>query len=137
MDQIFSMFPTIGCIAVICFIVCQIVKMTPLATKWVPIISAVVGGILGVVGQTMGIAELAELQMFDAIATGIASGLVASGAYSAVSNAAGNNPSNEFSAKEQKQMKLEEAVQAEIAKMNLVPAENTSSDTATDTPKEG
>ena len=102
MEQIMQMFPTIGCIAVICFIVCQIVKLTPLATKWVPIISAVVGGVLGVIGQMTGVAELADLQIFDAIATGICSGLVASGAYSLVSNAKGSNPQNEFSAKEQK-----------------------------------
>ena len=125
------MFPTIGCIAVICFIVCQIVKLTPLATKWVPIISAVVGGVLGVVGQMTGIAELADLQIFDAIATGISSGLVASGAYSLVSNASGNNPQNEFSAKEQKQMKLEAVIEAEINKRANQPEADT------ETPKEG
>lgn len=129
------MFPTIGCIAVICFIVCQVVKMTSLATKWVPIISAVVGGVLGVVGQMTGIAELADLQIFDAIATGISSGLVASGAYSLVSNAKGTNPQNEFSAKEQKQMKLEAVIQAEINKRaNEVVAD---APTETETPKEG
>lgn len=131
MEQIMQMFPTIGCIAVICFIVCQIVKLTPLATKWVPIISAVVGGVLGVIGQMTGVAELAGLQIFDAIATGICSGLVASGAYSLASNAKGDNPQNEFSAKEQKQMKLEAAVEAEINKRaNELAAD-------TETPKEG
>lgn len=135
MEQIMQMFPTIGCIAVICFIVCQIVKLTPLATKWVPIISAVVGGVLGVVGQMTGVAELADLQIFDAIATGICSGLVASGAYSLVSNAKGDNPQNEFSAKEQKQMKLEAAVEAEINKRADELAADASVDT--ETPKEG
>lgn len=131
MEQIMQMFPTIGCIAVICFIVCQVVKMTSLATKWVPIISAVVGGVLGVVGQMTGIAELADLQIFDAIATGICSGLVASGAYSLVSNASGNSPQNEFSAKEQKQMKLEAVIEAEINKRANQPEADT------ETPKEG
>lgn len=135
MEQIMQMFPTIGCIAVICFIVCQVVKMTSLATKWVPIISAIVGGVLGVVGQMTGIAELADLQIFDAIATGISSGLVASGAYSLVSNASGSNPQNEFSAKEQKQMKLEAVIQAEIEKRANQPEVDTSADT--ETPKEG
>lgn len=135
MEQIMQMFPTIGCIAVICFIVCQVVKMTSLATKWVPIISAVVGGVLGVVGQMTGIAELADLQIFDAIATGICSGLVASGAYSLVSNAKGNNPQNEFSAKEQKQMKLEAVIEAEINKRANQPEADASTDT--ETPKEG
>ena len=129
------MFPTIGCIAVICFIVCQIVKLTPLATKWVPIISAVVGGVLGVIGQMTGVAELAGLQIFDAIATGICSGLVASGAYSLVSNTKGDNPQNEFSAKEQKQMKLEAAVEAEINKRANELAADTPAET--ETPKEG
>jgi hypothetical protein len=129
------MFPTIGCIAVICFIVCQVVKLTPLATKWVPIISAVVGGVLGVIGQMTGVAELADLQIFDAIATGICSGLVASGAYSLVSNAKGDNSQNEFSAKEQKQMKLEAAVEAEINKRANELAADASVDT--ETPKEG
>lgn len=135
MEQIMQMFPTIGCIAVICFIVCQIVKLTPLATKWVPIISAVVGGVLGVIGQMTGVAELAGLQIFDAIATGICSGLVASGAYSLVSNAKGDNPQNEFSAKEQKQMKLEAVVEAEINKRANEPTADASVDT--ETPKEG
>ena len=133
MEQIMQMFPTIGCIAVICFIVCQVVKLTPLATKWVPIISAVVGGVLGVVGQMTGVAELADLQVFDAIATGICSGLVASGAYSLVSNAKGNNPQNEFSAKEQKQMKLESIVEAAIA----ARANEPDTPAETETPKEG
>lgn len=135
MEQIMQMFPTIGCIAVICFIVCQIVKLTPLATKWVPIISAVVGGVLGVIGQMTGVAELAGLQIFDAIATGICSGLVASGAYSLVSNTKGDNPQNEFSAKEQKQMKLEAAVEAEINKRANELAADTPAET--ETPKEG
>lgn len=104
MENIFAMFPTIGCIAVICFVVCQIVKMTPLATKWVPIISAVVGGVLGVAGMYLGVADLANVQLFDAIATGIASGLVASGGYSLVANASGKYPMNELSKKEQKEI---------------------------------
>lgn len=115
MDNIFTMFPTIGCIAVICFLACQAVKLTSLPTKFVPVISAVVGAILGVVGQVLGIAELANVSILDAIATGICSGLVASGGYSLAKNLAGDYPSNELSSKEQKDLEFAEAVDAAIA----------------------
>lgn len=109
------MFPTIGCIAVICFVLCEFVKQFSIATKWVPVISAVAGGALGFAGMKLGIAELADVTIMDAIATGICSGLVACGGYSFVKNVSGAIPSNELSKKEQKALEFEAAVAAEVA----------------------
>lgn len=115
MENIFQMFPTIGCIAVICFVLCEFVKQFSIATKWVPVISAVAGGALGFAGMKLGIAELADVTIMDAIATGICSGLVACGGYSFVKNVSGAIPSNELSKKEQKALEFEAAVAAEVA----------------------
>ena len=105
MDKIFELFPTIGCIAVICFLIGQAVKLIPnLPTKFVPVIVAVCGGILGAAGGYLGIAELAEVSILDAIATGICSGLVASGAFSMMKNLTGAYPANDLSKKEQKEI---------------------------------
>lgn len=109
MNEIFTMFPTVGCLAVICFIIGQLIKLTPLATKYVPVIVAIAGGILGVVGQMAGVAELANMGIFDAIATGICTGLVASGGYSLVKNLTGAYPENELSKKEQNELDGEDA----------------------------
>lgn len=82
-----TMFATIGSIAVICLIIGQICKAIPnLATKWIPIIVAVCGGALGVVGYYIGVPELATLNIMDAVATGIVSGIASSGAFSLYKN---------------------------------------------------
>lgn len=131
MENIFQLFPTIGCIAVICFVLCEFVKQFSIATKWVPVVSAVSGGILGVVGMKLGISELAGISVLDAIATGICSGLVASGGYSFVKNVSGAIPSNELSKKEQDALVFEEAVTAEVeARTAAIQAE-------AEAPKEG
>lgn len=101
METIFAMFPTIGAIAVICFVIGQGLKLTSLPTKFVPVLVAIAGAVLGVAGHFGGILELANVTIFDAIASGIVSGLVASGGYSLVKNLAGAYPENELSKKEQ------------------------------------
>lgn len=102
--DIASMFPTVAALVVICFVIGQLLKQTPIATKWVPVIVAIAGGVLGVIGQVTGMAAFADMELFDAIATGICSGLTASGAYSLAKNVAGHYPENELSKKEQKEI---------------------------------
>ena len=89
MTEIFNTFPTIGCIAVICFVFGEIVKLTPVPNSWTPVIVAIFGGVLGVIGQMTGVMMLQDLTILDAIATGICSGLVASGAFSLFKNISG------------------------------------------------
>lgn len=101
MEAILGTFPTIGAIAVICFVIGQALKTTPIATKYIPVIVAVLGGILGVVGAITGVSELQDMDIFSAIATGVCSGLVASGAYSLTKNVSGAYPENELSKSEQ------------------------------------
>lgn len=81
------MFATIGSIAIMCLIIGQLCKLIPpLPTKAIPVIVAFCGGVLGFVGFALGIPQLAELNMFDAIATGIISGIASSGAFSLYKN---------------------------------------------------
>ena len=89
MTELFTTFPTIGCIAVICFVFAEIVKLTPLNNKWIPAVVAVLGGVLGWIGQITGILELQNMTILDAIATGVCSGLVATGAFSLFKNISG------------------------------------------------
>lgn len=91
-----SKFVQLGSIAVMCFIVGQIVKALPfIATKWIPIIVGVVGGALGLFGQSLMIPGLMELNPYDAIATGIISGIASSGMYSLYKNISGGYCDNE------------------------------------------
>lgn len=101
MESIFAMFPTVGAIAVICFLVGQTVKTTSIPTKFVPVIVAIVGAVLGLVGHFIGVLELANVGIFDAVATGIVSGLVSSGAFSLVKNITGAYPENDYAKSEQ------------------------------------
>lgn len=104
METIFAMFPTIGAIAVICFLLGEALKLTTLPTKTVPVLVALAGGVLGVAGHFGGVLDLVNITLMDAIATGIVSGLVASGGYSLVKNLAGAYPENDLSKTEQKQL---------------------------------
>lgn len=101
MEAILGTFPTIGAIAVICFLVGQALKTTPIATKYIPVIVALLGGVLGVLGFMTGVSELQNMDIFEAIATGICSGLVSSGAYSLTKNVSGAYPENSLSKSEQ------------------------------------
>jgi L-cystine uptake protein TcyP (sodium:dicarboxylate symporter family) len=76
MDFDFAAFPAI---AIICYFIAEIIKLTPLDKKWLPTIVGVVGGILGVVGK-LTIADFPAADMLSAIAVGIVSGLASTGA---------------------------------------------------------
>lgn len=67
-------------ITVICFLVAEAVKATPLDNKWLPIICGVVGGILGVVAMYV-MTEFPSNDVLTSIAIGIVSGLAATGAH--------------------------------------------------------
>lgn len=68
----------IAAITVICMLVGQGVKCTGIENKWIPVISGVLGGILGVVGMyTMPNFPMQDI--ISAIAVGIVSGLGATG----------------------------------------------------------
>lgn len=83
-------FATIGSIAVLTFVICQIIKQIPaLNNKAIPVIALAVGCILGGVGFATGIPGLAELNLFDALATGAISGISSSGMFSLYKNLTG------------------------------------------------
>lgn len=73
-------FASVAAITVICFLAAQAVKLTPLDTKWLPVICGVLGGILGVVGMFV-MPEFPAHDVLNAIAYGIVSGLAATGAH--------------------------------------------------------
>lgn len=67
-------------ITVICFLVAELIKATPLDNKWLPIICGACGGILGVVAMFI-MPEFPGKDYLTAIAIGIVSGLGATGAH--------------------------------------------------------
>jgi H+/Cl- antiporter ClcA len=70
----------IPAIAVICFLIGEAIKLTPLDEKWIPVICGFCGGGLGVVAMyTM--PEFPVTNVLEAIAVGIVSGLAATGAH--------------------------------------------------------
>ena len=72
--------PSVAAIVVICFLVAQAVKNTPLDNKWLPIIAGAVGGILGIPAM-LSIPDFPATDYITAIAVGIVSGLAATGVH--------------------------------------------------------
>jgi hypothetical protein len=77
MENIFGI-ATIPSIIIICYLISQGIKTTPLDNKYIPIISGVVGGILGVVAMFI-VPDFPANDYLMAIAIGIVSGLSATG----------------------------------------------------------
>lgn len=77
MENIFGI-ATIPSIIIICYLISQAIKTTPLNNKYIPIISGVVGGILGVVAMFI-VPDFPATDYLMAIAIGIVSGLSATG----------------------------------------------------------
>lgn len=71
---------SVAAITVICFLIAEAVKATPLDNKWLPVICGVLGGILGVVGEKV-MPDFPASDVLTAIAIGIVSGLSATGAH--------------------------------------------------------
>ena len=70
-------FAVIPAIVVICYLVGAAVKLTALDNKWIPIICGICGGILGAVYHFI---NAGGGDIISSIATGIVSGLAATGA---------------------------------------------------------
>lgn len=70
-------------ITVICYLVAEAVKQTPLANKWLPSICGLCGALLGIVGLFFMPGFPAE-DIITALAVGIVSGLAATGGYEAL-----------------------------------------------------
>lgn len=70
----------IAAITIICFLVAECIKATPLDNKWLPVICGVLGGCLGVVAMYV-MPDFPGTDILTAIAIGIVSGLAATGAH--------------------------------------------------------
>ena len=71
---------SVAAITVIAFLAAELVKATPLDTKWLPVICGILGGILGVVGFYV-MPDFPAGDILTAVAVGIVSGLAATGAH--------------------------------------------------------
>ena len=67
-------------ITVIVFLIVEAVKATPLDNKWLPVIAGGFGGVLGVVAMFV-MPDFPGADPLTAIASGIVSGLAATGAH--------------------------------------------------------
>lgn len=65
-------------ITVICYLMGQIVKVTSLDNKWIPVIVGIFGALLGIAGLYI-MADFPATEPLTAAAVGIASGLAATG----------------------------------------------------------
>lgn len=81
---------SVAAIIVICYVVGMAVKATSLDNKWIPIICAVVGAVLGVVGM-YAMPEFPATDIINAVAVGIVSGLSATGINQVVKQMGGTN----------------------------------------------
>lgn len=70
---------TVVGIVVICYLIGEAVKISPLDNKWIPIIVGICGGLIGIAGLSL-IPSYPADNIIDAIAVGIASGLASTGA---------------------------------------------------------
>lgn len=70
---------SVAALTVICYLAVELVKVTPLKNKWLPVVSGICGALLGVVGYFV-MPEFPAEDVLTAIAVGIVSGLAATGA---------------------------------------------------------
>jgi hypothetical protein len=70
----------VGAIVVICYLIGEIVKVSPLDNKYIPCTVGFFGGILGAVAFLTGAPDFPAQDILNAIAVGIVSGLAATGA---------------------------------------------------------
>ena len=78
----------IPAITAIAFGIGQLYKLTPWNTKWIPLVCGIVGAILGTIVYFFGMETFEILPFITSIASGIASGLAATGAHQAVTKIA-------------------------------------------------
>ena len=87
-----SNITTVAGITIICYLLAQVVKTTPLNSKYIPIFCGVAGAILGVVGLFV-MPDFPVSNYIDAIAVGIVSGLGATGAHQVFKQLSGSSSS--------------------------------------------
>ncbi len=69
---------SVAAITVICYVVGEAVKLSPLDNKWIPVVCGVFGGALGVAGMFV-MPDFPAHDYITAVAVGIVSGLAATG----------------------------------------------------------
>ena len=74
---------TVAAITVICLVAGMIAKASLLSDKWIPVICAVCGGILGAVGLAI-MPDFPATDYMNAIAIGVVSGLTSTGIHQVV-----------------------------------------------------
>lgn len=75
---------TVIAITVMCYLVGQIVKNTPVDNKWIPVTCGGAGLLLGIAALYMGMPDFPASDPITAAAVGAASGLAATGVDQAV-----------------------------------------------------
>lgn len=70
---------SVAAITVICYLIAQAIKATPLDSKWLPVICGIAGGALGAAGLYV-MPDYPASDIVSAIAVGVVSGLAATGA---------------------------------------------------------
>lgn len=73
-------FTSVAAITVICYLVMEILKTTPLNRKWLPVISGLLGGGIGVIAMFV-MPSFPASDYLNAIAIGIVSGLASTGVH--------------------------------------------------------
>lgn len=71
-------FISVGAITIICYILAEFVKVSPIDNKWIPTFVAVLGGLLGAVGLYI-MPNFPANDIITAVAIGISSGAAATG----------------------------------------------------------
>ena len=72
-------FTAVAAITVICYLVAQLLKATPLNNKLLPVICGLVGGVLGICGMFL-MPDYPATDYITAVAVSIVSGLAGTGA---------------------------------------------------------
>ena len=81
---------SVAVITVICYLIGQVVKVTGLENKYIPVIVGVCGGALGVAGMFL-MPDFPAADYMTAVAVGIVSGLAATGINQAVKQLGGGD----------------------------------------------
>ena len=82
---------SVAAITVICYLLAQLIKATPLDNKWLPGICGLMGAALGAVCLALGVPDFPATDYITAVAVGIVSGLAATGANQVYKQLTDNN----------------------------------------------